>query len=96
MRSPFVSTGQAAARERITDIMARHGFAAYPYEFWHYSAGDVFAACIDGRLAARYGPVSFEPSSGRLAPLPDRNEPLVTPLELIGAIQAVLEGGDGL
>jgi D-alanyl-D-alanine dipeptidase len=90
MGSPFVSTSQARARKEITDIMARHGFVAYPYEFWHYNAGDVFAACIEGRRSARYGPVSFEPSSPHLTPLHDQDEPLVTPSELSEAIEGAL------
>ena len=42
--------------------MQKHGFAAYPYEFWHYNAGDAYAENLarSGK-AARYGPIEWHP-----------------------------------
>lgn len=90
MLSPFVSASQAEARREITAIMESHGFVAYPYEFWHYNAGDVFAACIDGSRSARYGPISYDCESGQIAPLLNPSEPLVTPAEIATAIENAL------
>ncbi len=70
MASPFVSPAQAEARGAITALMARHGFLAYPYEFWHYSSGDVFAARLGSGVPSRYGPVSYDARSRRCEPLP--------------------------
>ena len=89
MASPFVLESQAEARHEITAIMADHGFLAYPFEFWHYSAGDVLAACIAGRGLARFGPVAYDPASKQCTPLsPD--EFVVTPAELEIAIERML------
>ncbi len=96
MSSPFVTTGQAQARETITTIMARHGFVAYPFEFWHYNAGDVFAAHLaDGRQVARYGAVSYDPRSGSCEPLADAKQALVTPDELQDELDDLLNEADG-
>ncbi len=78
MRSPFITAEQAEVRQGVTTVMARHGFLAYPYEFWHYSAGDTFAVCIGGVEFARYGPVSYDPVSRKCSPLPDEDGFVVT------------------
>jgi hypothetical protein len=90
MASPFASESQAEARTTISAIMASHGFSAYPYEFWHYSAGDVFAACIDGSGPIRYGPISYDPVSGVSSPLPDPDGYVTTPEDIQAAIRGVL------
>ncbi|RYF73986.1 MAG: hypothetical protein EOO39_09405, partial [Cytophagaceae bacterium] len=36
MKSPFVLESSLRNRQEITDVMAQHGFVAYPFEFWHY------------------------------------------------------------
>ena len=46
MASPFVSESAQRNRREITELMSRWGFAAYPYEFWHYSQGDAFVAQV--------------------------------------------------
>ena len=92
MDSPFVTAAQAQARRAIGALMARGGFVAYPYEFWHYSAGDVFAAELGGE-PARYGAVSLEPGSGATTPLPDAEAALVAPDELVAAFAAALAPG---
>jgi hypothetical protein len=86
MLSPFISASSAEAREQITAVMLKHGFVAYPFEFWHYSGGDVFAACIDPDQAAVYGPVAYDMSSGACSPLKRPREPIVTRAEIAAAI----------
>lgn len=76
MGSPFVSAEAARNRRLVSDAMRRHGFAAYPFEFWHYSRDDAFArVAADDPRPARYGPV--EPlADGRVRPIADQLAPL--------------------
>jgi zinc D-Ala-D-Ala dipeptidase len=83
MASPFVSAQARKNRRAITALMARHGFVAYPYEFWHYSKGDAY----DAHLArsgkpARYGAVDLDLDSGRTTPMK-------SPLKLLCAAEEV-------
>jgi D-alanyl-D-alanine dipeptidase len=68
MGSPFVSEAAARNRRFVSELMGRHGFVAFPFEFWHFSRDDAFArvACEDAR-PARYGPVDLL-AAGRVAP----------------------------
>jgi D-alanyl-D-alanine dipeptidase len=77
MNSPFVTGEAAEHRRQITEVMARHGFIAYPYEFWHYSSGDTFAEYLthSGR-PSRFGPVSFDCPTGAVTPLADADAEL--------------------
>lgn len=79
MGSPFISEEAHQNRQTITGIMARHGFVAYPYEFWHYSKGDVQDQYLSqsGR-PARYCAVDMEPASGRTVAILCPEEPLYT------------------
>jgi len=77
MGSPFVPRQARANRGAITRIMARQGFVAYPYEFWHYNRGDAMDACLHrSRKPARYGPVDLDPSDGTVTPIAEALEPL--------------------
>ena len=77
MGSPFVPRQARANRGAITRIMARQGFVAYPYEFWHYNRGDAMHACLHrSRKPARYGPVDLDPSDGTVTPIAEALEPL--------------------
>jgi zinc D-Ala-D-Ala dipeptidase len=70
MASPFISDAATRNRTKITEIMHRHGFMAYPYEFWHYSKGDAYAEFLTkSEKPARYGPVDFDPESGSITPI---------------------------
>lgn len=75
MASPFAGAAARRNREAITEIMDRHGFVAYPFEFWHYSQGDVYEVYLRGRAAARtparYGAVDWDSRSGAVAPVAD-------------------------
>jgi len=72
MASPFVAEPARQNRQAITALLDRHGFVAYPWEFWHYSDGDAYAALLHrtGR-PARYGPVHMDPADGSVQPIAD-------------------------
>ncbi|NUP99835.1 MAG: hypothetical protein HUU35_08265 [Armatimonadetes bacterium] len=79
MNSPFVSAAARANRQAITAVFARHGFVTYPWEFWHYSAGDAYAECLGGTgRPARYGAVHAELPSGAVTPIEAPEQPLNT------------------
>jgi hypothetical protein len=81
MDSPFVTAEEAANRKAITALFLRHGWYAYPFEFWHYSSGDSYAEDIAGSgKPARYGPVTFE--NGAMKPVgPAEADALLEPTE---------------
>jgi D-alanyl-D-alanine dipeptidase len=72
MASPFITAVAARNRKVITDIMSGHGFAAYPYEFWHYSQGDACDEQLNhtGR-PGRYGAVDLDTATGKVTPITD-------------------------
>ena len=77
MESPFVSDKAAQNRAEISDIMRKHGFMAYPYEFWHYSKGDAYAEYLtNSGNPARYGPVDFNLLNGSITTILNANESL--------------------
>ena len=77
MESPFVRPEARRNRQEITGIMARHGFVAYPYEFWHYSSGDAYDEYLNGSgRPACYGAVELNLSDGRTTAIRDPLEPL--------------------
>jgi len=70
MDSPFVSQAAQANRAAITDLMAGHGFVAYPWEFWHYNSGDAYEAVLGGKgQPARYGPIDMDVTTGAVQPI---------------------------
>lgn len=72
MVSPFLSPQARQNREEITALMARYGFVAYPWEFWHYSSRDAYAEHLTGSgRAARYGAVHCAPAGGAVRPIED-------------------------
>jgi zinc D-Ala-D-Ala dipeptidase len=91
MDSPFVSEPARRNRREITALMAACGFRAYPWEFWHYNQGDAYAEHLDrsGR-PARYGPVEFDPLTGRTAPIADATRPLNSEEDLEARIRQVM------
>lgn len=78
MDSPFIRSQAAENRGKIKAVLEKHGFAAYPFEFWHYSGGDAFSEYISGSgNPARYGPVNIGPG-GSVSPVDNPLEPLVS------------------
>lgn len=92
MASPFVSAQAQENRREITALMRRHGFTAYPYEFWHYSKWDALDECLNGAgRPARYGAVDVDPGAGTVTPIPDPETPLSSPEELRRTMERALE-----
>ena len=91
MDSPYVPAVAQENRRQITALMARHGFVAYPWEFWHYSSGDAYDQFLrnTGRPAI-YGPVDWDAQSGFLTPIHNANEPLNSAQEIRDEIDAAL------
>jgi zinc D-Ala-D-Ala dipeptidase len=72
MESPFVPPAAQENRRIITALMRRCGFTAYPWEFWHYNAGDAYAEELAGSgRPARFGAVHLDLPSGSLHPVKD-------------------------
>ena len=92
MASPFISDEARRNRDEITAVMAQHGLAAYPYEFWHYSSGDAYDEYLNGTgKPGRYGPVDFDPATGSVTPIESPKEPLNSLDEIKSEIEAALE-----
>jgi len=96
MGSPFVPAAARENRATITEIMSRHGFQTYPFEFWHYNAGDCYAGYLERSAdPARYGPVDLDTATGRVTPIEDPTLPLNSPKEIEARIAQVLEPRHG-
>ena len=92
MSSPLISQSARRNREQITEIMLGNGFVAYPFEFWHYSQGDIFQTVLSpDKPNARYGPIDFDPKSDSLVPIDDPFASLHTLKEIENTIQESLE-----
>ena len=92
MASPFISPEARKNREAITALMRCHGFAAYPYEFWHYSKGDAYERFHTGADdPACYGPVDVDLDTGRTTPMPSPDEPLHTLDKIRRRVEEALE-----
>ena len=93
MDSPFILPEAREARRAITEIMRRHGFVTYPWEFWHYNSGDAYAGILHALPGpARYGAVELEPDGGRVTPVVHPLAPL-TPIEVVETRMADLLNG---
>lgn len=91
MDSPFISDTAAENRREIRKIMKKHGFMAYPYEFWHFSQGDAYSEYLSkSGKAARYGAVSFDLSSGKVTPIDNPEKPLLSMDKIQENIEAAL------
>jgi hypothetical protein len=91
MTTPFVSGMARANRATITAVMERHGFMAYPWEFWHYNSGDVHVEILHGRSApGRYGPVDMDLATGAVTPIENPLERLNALEEIEAATEAAL------
>ena len=83
MYSPFGPPQALRNRATITAMMNQFGFVAYPYEFWHYSKGDVYAQSLAHTGApSRYGPVLIQ-ADGAVEPLEAIASALNSPEDLL-------------
>jgi hypothetical protein len=91
MLCPFISPEALHHRVEITVLMENRGFLAYPWEFWHYSMGDIFAEQLrhTGR-PARYAAVRRDPESRAIAPLEDLTAPLHSDEDIRKDIEAAV------
>lgn len=60
---PELSKQVKLNRQLLKEVMEAAGFSNYPFEYWHYSLGDVCAAYLKGQDSAVYGPLYFDPST---------------------------------
>lgn len=91
MDSPFPSEQARQNRRAITDLMARHGFVTYPFEFWHYNANDAYGHILNktGRPAP-YGSVELVDKNGAVRPVANPKDPLHSPEDIQQAIEAAI------
>jgi len=83
MLSPFISAEARQNRQVITEIMERHGFVHYPFEFWHYNSGDCYGEALTGTgKPGRYGAVNWNPADNSVEAIADPQE-LLQPHEAI-------------
>ncbi|MEO6848470.1 MAG: M15 family metallopeptidase [Chthoniobacterales bacterium] len=81
MDSPFITPEERANRYAIMDLFHRHGWQAYPWEFWHFSAGDCYTEFLQNTgKPARYGPMRFE-GDKITSILPPQDDELLEPVE---------------
>jgi D-alanyl-D-alanine dipeptidase len=91
MQSPFVSQAALNNRNTITEIMQRHGFIAYPFEFWHYNSGDAYGEFLTKTgKPARYGAIHLDQETGHSTPVADPDEALQTPEVMQREMEAAL------
>lgn len=91
MDSPFISETATVNRREIKTILEKHGFIAYPFEFWHFSQGDAYAEYITkSGKDARYGAVKFDLSTGKIIPLENPEKPLHSMEQIQGEIDSAL------
>lgn len=57
---PHLSKIAKINRKILKNGMEKFGFVNYPFEYWHYSSGDVCAAFILKQKYAKYGPVNYD------------------------------------
>ena len=92
MSSPFIDQRCRSNRDMITSLMRRHGFIAYPYEFWHYSSGDAFAELLlSSGKPGRYGPVHRDTATNTITVIENPSEPLNTDNEIAERIEQALK-----
>jgi zinc D-Ala-D-Ala dipeptidase len=92
MESPFISEAATENRLTIQKTMRKHGFVAYPYEFWHFSQGDAYSEYLtESGSAARYGAISFDLSSGKVTPIESTEKPFLSIDKIKENIEAALD-----
>jgi zinc D-Ala-D-Ala dipeptidase len=91
MASPFISALGRRNRTLIRGIFAEEGFRAYPYEFWHFCAGDVYESVLtDYSHEARFGPVALDPATGRVTAIADPTSDIVPREAMVQRLAAAL------
>jgi D-alanyl-D-alanine dipeptidase len=57
---PNLSKKVKENRMLLKNGMEKYGFINYPFEYWHYSIGDVCATYLTNKKYAMYGPVDYD------------------------------------
>ena len=92
MASPFISVAAQQNRAAITGLMAKHGFVAYPWEFWHYNKGDAYAEyLLKTGQPGRYGAIDWNATKHTATPNPDPLTPLNSDAEIQAEIEQALQ-----
>lgn len=92
MTSPFISVAAQQNRAAITGLMAKHGFVAYPWEFWHYNKGDAYAEyLLKTGQPGRYGAIDWNATKHTATPNPDPLTPLNSDAEIQAEIEQALQ-----
>jgi D-alanyl-D-alanine dipeptidase len=92
MESPFISPASLNNRLAIREILEKHGFMAYPYEFWHYNQGDVYDEMLHlSDKPARFGAVHCDLKSGQVTPVDSPCEALNSNAEIEREMNAAME-----
>ncbi len=77
MQSPFIAEQALHNRQEIRALMESYGFMAYPYEFWHFNAGDAYDEYLhQSDKPGRYGAVDIDTASGQIVPIENPQESL--------------------
>lgn len=92
MSSPFISEKAQENRREITSIMRRQGFFSYPWEFWHYNAGDAYAEFLSlSDKPARFGPVQLDLANGSVKPIQDPTKLLNSEEDIRQIVEHILK-----
>lgn len=57
---PYLPKKIIENRKILKKGMEKYGFVNYPFEYWHYSIGDVCATYLSKKKYAKYGPVNYD------------------------------------
>lgn len=71
---PELTKSQKTNRLILKNTMEECGFTNYPFEYWHYSIGDVCAAYLTGQKYAKYGPVNYNFKTSEMFFLKDKKK----------------------
>ena len=83
MRSPFIESEALKNRLDITEMLEKHGFMHYVFEFWHYNKDDALGHLETHRTTpARFGPVHWDPQTNRVTTVDNPHE-LLNPLPVL-------------
>ena len=91
MECPYISKEAQHNRREITELMGRHGFIAYPWEFWHYNQQDSYDVVLNNDPSrGRYGPIVWDAESNTARPVGNPTERLNSPEVIHEQVQAAL------
>ena len=92
MDSPFINEQARFNRQEITQLMNRHGFIDYPWEFWHYNQGDSYDVLLSGDATrGRYGPVIWDSGTETVSVVANARERLNSDEEIREMLEAAIE-----